>query len=448
MSRLAALVSIFAQNFTHSPDKPRWVGMEGEFPVVSSSGEAVAYPVISQMYALLEQQGFALKKDADSGKIVYAERAGDIICTDLGYSTIEIAPAPAKDLFALNRSLTSLLRPLSQYFAEHDALILGYGIQPLSPPHRRLITPKSRYLFFKDWSANRFVSPEHGHDSDFLGITASSQTHVDVSRAEAVRVVNVLNGLAGLFIILHANSPIWQGNVDGRSGAMRELLWGQCFPNREEQIGMAAQFIDIKDYVRQLCAFKMQTVERNGQSLALPVTGSFFDFLAAESVDSRSVSGESRTLVPASEDIVNQAGYAWFNGRLAPKFGTVEARVCCQQPPGESLCSQALVLGLIENLTAAERLLNRFSWQDWRLLRTDALNQGFAARMQGESVLPLLAELLEIAANGLHERAVGEETFLKPLRERLAARRSPADRAVLLFQQNGLLGLLNSLSLS
>lgn len=450
MSVPAALVSIFARNFTHSPAKPRRIGMEGEFPAVSKSGEAVAYSVICRMYAYLEQHGFSLKRDLTSGEAVSAERTTktgtDIICTELGYSTIEIAPAPAEDMFALNRSFTSLLRLLTGYFAEQDALLLGYGIQPLSQPDKRLITPKNRYLLYKDWSANRFVSQEQGHDSDFLGITASSQTHVDVSRDEAVRAVNILNGLSGLFIILHANSPIWQGKIDSRTGAARELLWSQCFPSRSDQVGMARQFADLDDYVQQLCAFAMQTVERDGLTFALPGTGTFFDFLVAESIEGRSSNGDSRTIVPAFEDIVNQAAYAWFNGRLSPKYGTVEARMCCQQPPGEQLCSQALVLGLMENLSAAERLLTRFSWQDWRQVRDDALRHGFAALTQNGPVLSLLAELLDSAEYGLQKRGLGEEMFLHPLQERLAAGRSPADRAVALFQQDGLAELLKRLS--
>jgi hypothetical protein len=67
--------------------------------------------------------------------------------------------------------------------------------------------------------------------------------------------------------------------------------------------------------------------------------------------------------------------------------------------------------------------------------------------MRNGDVLPLLAELLDIAESGLQKRGLGEEIFLLPLQERLAARRSPADRAVALFQEGGVSKLLKILSI-
>lgn len=146
-------------------------------------------------------------------------------------------------------------------------------------------------------------------------------------------------------------------------------------------------------------------------TLAVASTGSFLDF---------------------------QAGFAWFNGRLAPKYGTVEARVYCQQPPGETFCSHALALGLVENLADAARLLDRFAWEDWRQLRIDAMQYGFAAKIHQQAVIPLLKEMLNIASQGLQQRGLQEEALLEPLYARLNARQSPADHLIQNIRQDGL----------
>ena len=460
MSPFKSLLPIFNKRFTFDPLRQRrHIGIECEFPVVYRNGNAVSYAVIRELFQHLREHGFFLEHDPLTGEVISAKRPArhptgksaytwDVISTDTGYSVIEISPAPAADLFTLQKVLDELLALLTAYCQPLGAMLLGYGVHPLSQPSSQMLANKSRYLLFKKWSDHRLIDRSQGHDCDLLTITASNQTHVDVAQDEAITAVNVLNGLSGLQIILNANSPIWGGQVDILSKAVRESFWPHCFPGRTEQIGIPKQFTDMADYLEFLCAFKRQSVERNKQSIFLDGTENFLAFMHCDQAMGKTVDGRRCTVKPAPEDIYSQAAYAWFNGRLAPLYGTVEARVCCQQPPGETLCSHALILGLVENLSAAERLLQRHSWVEWQELKLSALQHTFNARVLHSSVMPLLDEMLEIAAQGLQRRKLGEEDLLAPLFERLHARQSPADRAIDLLHEQGMKGMLDTLAIT
>lgn len=452
------LCNAFTRNFTYDSSRDqRRIGMEGEFPVVSRNGQAVDYPVIRGMFHYLRGQGFTLQVDNSTGEFISAKRLAlhqtgatgycmDVISTDTGYSIIEISPAPAENLLVLQQVFKELMQLLLTYFEKQDAWVLGYGIQPLTPPSSRMLAPKSRYLLFKQWSANRLIPSQLGHDCDLLTITASSQTHIDVNAHEAVAAVNVINGLAGLQIILHANSPVWNGKPDLVSKAVRESFWDHCFPARPDQVGIPERFADMEAYVRQLCGFRMQAVERDGSTVAITMSDSFLDFLTRESATGLTTDELDCTVTPQMEDLDHQAGFAWFNGRLVPKHGTVEARVYCQQPPGETLCSHALTLGLIENLSAATQLLDRFAWEDWRNLRKAAMQHGFDAQITRQPVIPLLEEMLDIAKAGLQKRGLQEECWLDSLYERLAMRQAPADRVIRYFDERGLPAMVEAFS--
>ena len=91
--------------------------------------------------------------------------------------------------------------------------VLGYGVQPLSPPTRALLSPKQRYSTLADIM---------GADWIWYTVTASDQAHVDVSRDEAVSALNFGNLMAPVIVALCANSPVVAGELtDDCSGPRR-----------------------------------------------------------------------------------------------------------------------------------------------------------------------------------------------------------------------------------
>jgi gamma-glutamylcysteine synthetase len=455
------LLHVFKKRFGPKPSTSRrMVGLECEFPVVHKTGEAVNYNIIRGIFPYLQELGFGLCRDEGTGETVVAEMAlgqgrgrfgyeKDRIGTDLGYCTIELSLTPEDNLFGLASHFDDVMRRLIHYFDAHQCFILGYGVQPLTPPGRHLLANKGRFSLCEPDSLNRFIDPRDGLDLHVFTTSAASHCHVDIYAEEAIRAVNAFNSLSGLQIALSANSPIWKGAIDPHWKAIREVFWDYGWTNRLEQTGMPKWFDSFSDYLAYICGFRPLILKRNGEYFRLLHKTRFIDFLLCqEGATGERVNGETVLLFPEWEDVYFHAGFAWFNARLAPAHGTLEARVFCQQPPGETLAVPALVLGLVENLEQVEALVAAFSWPEWKRLRSDALQHTFRASIGGQNILPLVRELLHIAESGLQKRGLKEEVFLKPFFERVEREKPPADEAIDTFETAGLDAFLRSFSFS
>ncbi|MGK0364314.1 MAG: glutamate--cysteine ligase [Saprospiraceae bacterium] len=405
----------------------RGIGIECEIPIVTEQGEAIHLDIVQAMFTHLGETGFELETDEYSGLLMAAKRINvksaekfdfsiDTITTDIGYSTIEIVLAPQKKLYTLQSHLLELLFFLMDFFESQNCRMLGYGIQPVSCPSKKILMPKERYSFLEKLSTTRFLPKSEGGDPSFLTITASNQCHIQIGLEDAVLANNVLNALSGLQIALHANSPIWKGKVDTTYKATREILWEFSYPNRLNQIGIPPQFENIESYVDYLCQFEPLLVQRNGTYFQILNKKTFKDFLLNESPTvGRALNGEEIIIEPNAEDIKPLLSFCFFNARLVPKHGTVESRMCCQQPPKKTLTSAALMLGIIENLQAAQKLVEKFPLETWQEIRKEAAKHTFHASVNGVSILPMLQQLLDIAKEGLKNRNLQEEIFLQPL---------------------------------
>ena len=244
-------------------------------------------------------------------------------------------------------------------------------------------------------------------------------------------------------IILHANSPIWKKTVDPTYKANREVFWEYCYPDRLNQMGIPPKFKTIEDYIQYLLLFKPMLVKRDHQLLQIINKQTFNDFLLNKTPTiGQTLSGEKQTVYPQVKDIHYLNTFNYFNARLAPRYGTIESRMCCQQPPGETLAPTAVTLGILENLEAAVKLMELFSWETWKRIRSDATKYTFDTRVNGKSCIPVLTQFLDTAKEGLKKRKLGEEVFLKPLYERLKQHKSPADKAITIFEKQGINGFL------
>jgi len=436
----------------------RGIGIECEIPIVTEEGKVVPFSIVQEMFAYLGEIGFELKRDSYAGMIVAAKRKNeesqkrfdycmDTVTTDVGYGIIEVVLAPQDNLHAIEFHLSALLFLLTNFFKTHHCLMLGYGIQPLATPSRKLLMPKERYIFFEKFSTHQLIPKSRGADSSFLTITASNQCHIEIDLKDTITATNTLNALSGLQIALHANSPIWQGQVDKTCKANREILWDVCFPNRSNQIGIPPQFETIEDYIDYLFQFKPLLVKRNGRFVQILNKNTFKDFLLDVSPTlGRTLNNVTLNIKPQLNDINQLIPFSWFNARLVPKYGTIESRMCCQQPPTETLTSAALTLGIIENLAAAQSLASTYSLATWRKLRVQAAQHTINASIDGKGIVPLLQQLLDIAKVGLQRRNLQEEIFLQPLYERLQQRKSPADVAIEIFNNQGFNAFLTHIS--
>ena len=413
--------------------------------------------VIQGMFSFLESERFQLKRDSFSNCIISASRVNeqsaanfdyiiDKVMTDAGSSIIEIALAPQDNLYVIQQYLSEIIDLLTTYLDTQNCKMLGYGIQPVTPPSRKLLMPKERYFFYEKFSPNHIIPKSEGADAHLLTISASNQCHISIGQKEAITAVNVLNALSGLQIIFNANSPIWKGEIDRTCKANREAFWEFCYPNRLNQMGIPPKFQTLDDYLHYLLDFKPMLVKRE-KLLQVLNKATFKDFMFDQiPAIGQTLEGEKCSIQSKVEDIHYLNTFCYFGARLVPQFGTIESRVCCQQPPDATLAPTALTLGLLSNLEEANKLMEFYPTETWKKVRQMALQHTFNTTIKGKKIIPILAQFLEIAKQGLQKRNLGEEVFLNPYYRRLKLQKSPADETIAIFEEQGITGVLKHFS--
>ena len=423
----------YRENCTH----PRSIGLELEFPLVAKNGKAIGRDILVNLFEALGDTGFDIEYDVNSGFPIGATRLlhdNDkfplTVSPELGFCTLELALPPFDNLFQVRSVLTEQLEHLTEWFNRSEVSMLAYGIQPISEPSKNLMTPKRRFKAYANIPSNNFIDAVHGNDEHAFTITAASQAHIDVSEDEAVMALNCLNSLAGVFIALCANSPLWRNMRFHGCMASRELFYDYAYAARRNRFGIPNRpFASLEDYFRFLCSLQLEIVERAPEFLLLTDSVSFHDFIHSDKeFRCASASGLSRHAHSKIEDLEILDGLVWYNNRLSPKYGTIEARNFCQQPRDALLAPAAMTLGLVENLEAVAEFVGLFPIQQWIDLRVSAARNGLSARIHDRDVLPIVRDALNLAYDGLILRGFGEELFLDPLFERVAERKSPAER--------------------
>ena len=334
----------FAEHFPARLQGPRTVGREAEFPVVDQAGRAAdidwLWPLLlkSEDTAKSYERGslspLKVKRDAvNTDLIVGLDGDSYSYALEVGKGTIELNVGPCATLFELESAFLSALERLVRAAAQLGWRVLGYGVQPLSPPTRALLSPKQRYGALADIM---------GADWIWYTVTASDQAQVDVSRAEAVSVLNFGNLIAPVVVALCANSPVVAGELtddcSGREGRMIDAPYGR-------RHGMIDRpYADLTDFVARLSRLPA-LLRRVGERL-LPDGRLFSDVLRE---DYGAATSEGAALSSGCFDaFLLHDHYIWHSARLRTAYGTVELRPACQQPPHELMAAAALYLGLVE----------------------------------------------------------------------------------------------------
>ncbi len=346
-----SLAARFAAHFPPRLQGPRTVGREAEFPVVDQAGRAAD---IDQLWPLLLKNKDAaesskrgslsplkVKRDAvNTDLIVGLDGASYSYALEVGKGTIELNVGPCATLFELESAFRSALERLVRAAAQLGWRVLGYGVQPLSPPTRALLSPKQRYGALADIM---------GADWIWYTVTASDQAHVDVSRDEAVSVLNFGNLMAPVIVALCANSPVVAGKLtddcSGREGRMIDAPYGR-------RHGMIDRpYADLTDFVARLS--RLPSLLRREGELLLPDGRPFADVLRADYGTTRSEGADLSPHPPSHspgclDAFLLHDHYIWHNARLRTAYATVELRPACQQPPHELMAAATLYLGLVE----------------------------------------------------------------------------------------------------
>ncbi len=418
----------------------RRIGAELKFPLVRSDGCAVDMATVTALWQHLEGLGWKPAVDGVTGNVVGAAKPGSqnetVASCETGYCKTEFSMAHVADLFELEEAIVELRRELRPFWEAREIRFLGYGIQPVTPPSKRLLLKKERSCFWDQAvPSNEVIPVEEGDDVHLFTVNAGSHVHVSVSPDEAVKAVNVLCGFAAGQIALTAHSNIWGGATNGYK-SIAEKLWDWWKPAEGRSGVPERPYEDLDDYIRSITGLRPVYVKRDGKPVVLEGYDSFAEYFLSSEAAGRGLDGKRRPLVPRVADVDLHNSCYWYTARISRYF-TVENRVFDQQPPSDLLCAAAVTLGLTSALDEAWEELSSLEWNDLRSGREDACRTGLDGYVDSIPLVDFAGRMVDIARRGLLARGRGEAKFLEPLERRLAVRRCPADDVAELFRSGG-----------
>ena len=409
-----------------------FVGIELEYPVVNLSGNATDVSLTKQLLLyLLDNFDFqADKYDSDNNPIQLIDKAsGDMILFEVSYNTIEFAFAKAERISEVEERLDTYLGIIQPYLQNHNHELQGWGVNPNWAKNDNRPVKSPRYEMLMDFlELSKAKKDPFFHDyPEYGSFICGSQVQLDVSKTSYLRVLNAFNQIEGPKAVLLANSDFWGSDWD--LALSRDVFWENSMHGVfEENAGVFPKmFKSEDDYFSYLSETAIFTAKRGDETYYFePIRAK--DYLSTPSVKAHSIHGEVVTIEPSEEDFKTHRSYQFQD--LTTR-GTVEFRSVCTQPFSATFAPAAFHLGLLVNLETLESILkdtSLFEVFDYDYLRIRCLfSKKEISKDDFKLILPLTEALLTCAEDGLKNRGFGEEVYLAPLQERLAALKNRLD---------------------
>jgi glutamate--cysteine ligase len=365
------------------------------------------------------------------------EEGGNVIALSGKDGTISLEPAGQLELSGapladLHESCAESGRHLDQVKAVGDRLGLGFlglGMWPDKTRGELPVMPKGRYSIML-----RHMPRVGTLGLDMMLRTCTIQTNLDYSsEADMARKFQVSLALQPVATALFANSPFTEGKPNGFK-SFRSHIWEDTDPARTGMLPFV--FEDGFGYERY-CDYALDVpmyfVFRDGKYIDCAGL-SFRDFLDGKLA---TLPGEKPTLADWTDHLstafpeVRLKSFLEMRGADGGRWGRI-----CALP--------ALWVGLLYSGTALDAAWDRV--KGWTLDEREALRhsvprQALDAPVPGGGTMrDLAAEVLEIAAAGLTERAElnaagdNEGGFLDPLRDVVTSGKTFADRLLDRYQ--------------
>jgi glutamate--cysteine ligase len=422
-----ALGSRVASSFPERHARPGTVGRESEFPLVHPDGTCGD---LLRVWPILAENGPKLREKREvSGLLVELHSEDALYVAEVGRGTVEIVVGPHETLHGTRDAHLRARERLLEAVEAAGQKLLGYGIQPRTPPCAPIMTPKQRYSVLHEVIGDPWL---------WFTVTASDQVHLAVDRPDVMETTRVAHLLTPVLVALCGNSPVGSGRDHGVT-SVRETRMGEIHSNFGRHGIPPWPDRDWTDLVARYARQPWLVRSRNG--VYGVASGRFDDWLAR--MPHPDDAGETAREQIFSEFLMHEH-YIWNSARPRTAHGTVEIRPACQQPLHESMTAAALGVGIASGARALgtwlDTLLGPEAWRRMHQWHHTVVRDGLQAPPPVPGLLQSALERIEAA---LIARGHGEEVYLRPAFERLDRGRNPADDARAAFQAGGIVGLVD-----
>ena len=418
-------------------ERPDYIGVEIEMPVVNLNGQAVDEAVsIAAAESFIEHFGFIESGRDTDGNITSARdsKNGDILSFDCCYSNLELSFGKAVGLFEIKERFEKYVRFLNSEFEKHGYTLTGMGVNPNADINHNLPIQNERYRMLYH---HLHSYPKHKNEvamrfherPDFGTFTSASQVQLDVRYDELTDVINVFGLLEPYKALLFANSylPDYPDFL-----CVRNMLWEHSMQGyNPHNVGMFGKKVSgIDELIDYIGTQSIYCTMRDGRYIDFtPLT--LDEFFSRDSVEGEYFDGEKYQKITFVPEISDLEYLRTFKFEDLTFRGTVEYRSSCCQPLSEALTVAAFHTGLKEKLYELKEILEKddvIYSHGFNALELQKLlsKQKLPEYIDTAAVEKQLIIILDLAADGLKKRGFGEEVLLSPLYERVHENTNPA----------------------
>jgi len=423
----ADLISVFAKG---EKPKDRWrIGTEHEkFVFFEKDHRAPSYEEKGGIHALLiALTKYGWKPIYEGENIIALEGAdGNVSLEPAGQ--FELSGAPLDNI---HQTCAETGRHLEQVKAIGERLgigFLGVGLWPDKTREELPIMPKGRYDIML-----RHMPRVGSMGLDMMLRTCTIQTNLDYSsEADMVKKFRVSLALQPLATALFANSPFLEGKPNGYL-SYRSHIWTDTDPHRTGMLPFVFEDgFGYERYADYMLNVPMYFVFRDG------------GYIDASGLDFRDFLAGKLSVLPGEKPTIPD-----WNDHLSTAFPEVRLKSFLEMRgadggPHSKICAlPAFWVGLLYDgaaMDAAWDEVKHWTIEDHNRIRAEVPRLGLrAAGPRGRSFLELAKRIIDISASGLKARArlngAGDDEtgYLTPLREIVAAGKTPAEQLLDLY---------------
>ena len=417
--------------------KKNFIGVEIEIPIINLDKRAVDFDIVHKVTERFQNEYLDFKTDGiDFDGNVFSlknPKTDDIVCYDCSYNNIEFAMGKEKDLFSINGRFSDYYSFVKESLEEHNHTLTGMGINPYRKYNLNYPIPSERYLMLYHHlkSAENYANvPMHFHKYPEYGMFSSaSQVQLDVYKENLVKTINVFSKIEPIKALLFSNSVLYGENQN--ITCYRDSLWEYSTHgvNPHNIGGYDVDFKDIDDLQAYLESLNIYCVMRDGAYINFP-SMNLLEYFNQEYVRGEIYcNGEYRNIdiIPCVDDIKYLRPFKFINLTFR---GTVEFRSICTQPIRDSMCVAAFHLGLKDKLDELEYIIDNddviyHKGYTAGELRKLLVQYEIPSFIDKKDICKLSKDIVDLASDGLKERGIGEEIFLKVLYDRIKKHTNP-----------------------
>ncbi len=422
------------------------LGLEFELPIVNIHKKPVDFDVVHRMTEKFTRHfSFTDIKKDDDGYIYMAgePESGDNISFDCSYNTLEFSFGTETDFAVLNERFATYYQYVQGILKENGHMLTGMGINPGYPLNHNVPVVSERYrmLFHHLCSYKNYENEILFHDHPNFGLfSCASQIQLDVEEKNLVEVLNTFTKLEPLKALLFANSIWTEDNNDFLCS--RDYFWRNSLHglNRHNVDMYGLEFVSVEEIILYIRSMSLYCVQRDGKYINFcPI--SLPEYFASEQMEGEIFENGAYHKIKFHPELSDLTELRSFKFDDLTFRGTVEFRSVCEQPVSEIMASGAFHMGLMENLHELSECMENdhviyHKGYNASELRRQFVQTELPEIFDRKKISKLLLRILNISAEGLKKRGLGEESLIEPLYERAEKLMSPA-RAMLEGMRSG-----------